>query len=103
MARRYRRGIRRGKTGSLDDGVAHPHAATATIHLLPVERVIGRSARRTLWQDGTVERFNYTRKNASRGRSPAHDAELFQRLAVQTRAAMLTQAQAVLDRPRAMI
>jgi hypothetical protein len=87
-----------GKTGNLEGGVR-----IRTRHgqdpLLPIRQVIGPPLA-YIWQDGTVERHAYTRKNARRGRSPAHDPGMFQRLAVQTRANMLTQAQAILDRPR---
>ena len=67
--------------------------------LLPVKQVIGPPLA-YIWQDGTVVRVNYTRANANRGRGPAHDPGMFQRIAVQTRAAMLTNAQQVLDRDR---
>lgn len=86
------------KTGRLEDSTRIRHLSGRD-SLLPVARVIG-APHATIWQDGTVERFNYTRKNASRGRMPAAAPGLFERTAVQTRAAMLQRAQAVLDRPR---
>lgn len=67
--------------------------------ILPVEQVIG-APHASLWQDGSVPRFNYTRKNAARGRMPAAAPRFFERTAAETRAAMLHHAQAVLDRPR---
>ncbi len=67
--------------------------------LLPARRVIGPRLA-TIWQDGTVERFDSTRKNARRGRMPAAAEGFFERTAVQVRAAMLQRAQAILDRPR---
>jgi hypothetical protein len=87
-----------GKTGRLEGGV-RVRTLVGQDHLLPVKKVIG-PALAYIWQDGTVERFAVTRNNARRGRSPAHDPGMFQRLAVQTRTAMLTQAQALLDRNR---
>jgi len=53
-----------------------------------------------IWQDGTVQRHDATRKNANRGRMPAADPGFFERTAVQVRASMLRLAQAILDRPR---
>jgi hypothetical protein len=52
-----------------------------------------------IWQEGTVERFDSTRRNARRGRSPKH-GKVFEAIAARTRAGMLNQAQAILDRPR---
>jgi hypothetical protein len=67
--------------------------------LLPVRQV--RAPRLAyIWQDGTNERFDATRKNAKRGRMPAADPHFFERTAVQTRADMLARAQDILDRPR---
>jgi hypothetical protein len=88
----------RGKTGSLDDDT-RIRSLPGTDPLLPVERVIG-APHAILWQDGSVERVNYTRNNARRGRMPAAAPKFFERTAVQTRAAMIQRAQSVLDRPR---
>lgn len=55
-----------------------------------------------IWQDGTVQRHDATRKNANRGRMPAQDPGFFERTAVQVRSSMLRLAQAILDRPRAI-
>ncbi len=66
---------------------------------LPARRVIGPRLA-TIWQDGTVERFDNTRKNARRGRMPATAPGFFQRMAVQIRTVMLQRAQSILDRPR---
>lgn len=87
-----------GKTGHLHNGM-RIRRLSGPDALLPVQRVIG-SPHATIWQDGTVERFDPTRGNARRGRSPAHDPGLFQRTAAQTRATMLARAQDVLDRSR---
>jgi hypothetical protein len=87
-----------GKTGQLRAGV-RIRTRAGQDPLLPVRQVIG-PALAFIWQDGTVARYNYTRANAYRGRSPAHDPGMFQRLAVQTRAAMLTHAQQIVDRNR---
>jgi hypothetical protein len=67
--------------------------------LIPVRKVLAPNLAH-IWQDGTVERFNITRGNARRGRMPAAAPGFFERTAVQTRAQMLQQAQAILDRPR---
>lgn len=87
-----------GKTGRLHNGV-RIRTLVGNDHLLPVKKVIGPPLA-FIWQDGTVQRHNYTRKNANRGRSPAHDPGMFQRKAVEARARMVQQAQAVVDRNR---
>jgi hypothetical protein len=87
-----------GKTGRLRGGVRIRNFYSND-PLLPVKKVIGPPLA-YIWQDGTVERYNYSRANARRGRSPAHDPGMFQRLAVQTRTAMLTHAQTIVDRDR---
>lgn len=68
-------------------------------HLLPVRRVFGPRLA-FIWQDGTAQRFDATRKNANRGRMPAADPGFFERTAVQVRGEMLRNAQGILDRPR---
>lgn len=67
--------------------------------LLPVRRVVGPRLA-FIWQDGTTDRVDSTRKNARRGRMPAFAPGFFQRTAVQVRTSMLQKAQAILDRPR---
>ena len=67
--------------------------------LVPARRVIGPRLG-YIWQDGTRERVDHTRKNARRGRMPAADPHFFERTAVQVRTDMLTQAQAILNRSR---
>ena len=67
--------------------------------LLPVRKVVGPRLG-YIWQNGTEVRQNYSRKGANRGVSPQHDRGFFERTAAQTRAAMLQQAQAIIDRPR---
>lgn len=66
---------------------------------LPVRKVVGPRLA-YIWQNGTVERHAYSRKGASRGRGPAHARDFFERTAIDTRAAMMAQAQAILDRDR---
>ncbi len=67
--------------------------------LLPVSRVRAPNLA-AIWQDGTKQRYDSTRRNANRGRMPAFAPKFWERTAVQTRAAMLQRAQSVLDRPR---
>lgn len=67
--------------------------------LVPVRRVLGPRLG-YIWQDGTKQRFDATRKNANRGRMPAADPNFFERTAVSIRTDMLERAQAVLDRTR---
>lgn len=67
--------------------------------LLPARKVRGPRLA-FIWQDGTRDRTDATRKNARRGRMPAADPKFFERAAAQTRAEMMHQAQAILDRPR---
>lgn len=68
-------------------------------HLLPVRRVVGPRLA-YIWQDGTTQRYDATRKNANRGRMPAFAPGFFQRTAVAVRGQMLQQAQGILDTPR---
>jgi len=51
------------------------------------------------YEDGTGPRFDPTRRNAARGRAPAH-GPIFVRIAIQERDQMLRAAQALLDQPR---
>ena len=67
--------------------------------LLPVRRVVGPRLA-YIWQDGTRQRFDATRKNANRGAMPPQDPGFFQRTAVDVRSHMLAAAQAILDKPR---
>lgn len=67
--------------------------------LVPARRVMGPRLG-YIWQDGTRQRHDSTRKNANRGRMPAADPNFFERTAIQIRTDMLTQAQAILDRSR---
>ncbi len=54
------------------------------------------------YQEGTAERVDATRKNAKRGRAPAH-GPIFERLASEVRGVMLDAAQQVLYKPRTLI
>ena len=67
--------------------------------LLPVRKVVGPHLA-YIWQDGTKERYDSTRRNARRGRMPAADPHFFERTAVEIRSRMLASAQSVLDRDR---
>lgn len=67
--------------------------------VLPSSRVIGPRLA-SIWQDGTVDRFDNTRRNARRGKMPAAAPRFFQHTAVAVRTAMLQKAQAIVDRPR---
>jgi hypothetical protein len=67
--------------------------------LLPVRKVTAPHLAH-IWQDGTKQRFDATRKNANRGVMPPQDPGFFERTAVAVRSEMLSSAQAVLDRPR---
>lgn len=68
-------------------------------HLLPVRQVVGPRLG-YIWQDGTVDRYDATRRNAFRGRMPAFAPNFFETTAVETRTDMLNRAQSVLDRDR---
>jgi hypothetical protein len=68
-------------------------------HLLPGRRVFGPRLA-FIWQDGTVQRHDATRRNANRGRMPAADPGFFERTAVRVRSEMLNAAQVILDKPR---
>ena len=69
--------------------------------ILPARRVTGPRLA-SIWQDGTGNRVDATRKNANRGRMPAQDPGFFRRTAVNVRTDMLQRAQAILDKPRQM-
>lgn len=68
-------------------------------HLIPARKVIGPRLG-YIWQDGTKQRFDATRKGANRGRMPAAAPGFFERTAVQVRQDMLRQAQDVINKPR---
>lgn len=72
---------------------------TGTDVLLPIIRVTGPHLA-YIWQDGTAERIDATRRNARRGRMPAADPGFYERTAVTTRQRMLDRAQQIIDRPR---
>lgn len=69
--------------------------------LIPRQRVIGPKLA-YIWQDGTDERYYFTRrgvKHRTGAQRPA-DPGFFERTAVQARAHMMLQAQQLLDRDR---
>ena len=90
-----------GPTGNLHERVfvSQPRTftTTATGQPVPVWLVRATSPHVFIWQEGTRERFDATRKNARRGRSPAH-GRIFEAVAAQEREQMLRQAQSILDR-----
>jgi hypothetical protein len=67
--------------------------------LLPVRKVVGPRLA-YIWQDGTTDRVDATRKNARRGRMPAAAPGFFERTAVQVRLDMLRRAQDIVNQPR---
>ena len=52
-----------------------------------------------IWQEGTVDRYDATRGNAYRGKSPRH-GRVFEAIAARERAEMYRQMQALVDRKR---
>lgn len=95
-----------GPTGQLHNRVTvtHPRgtATSATGTIIPARVVRASAPHVHIWQEGTVERFDATRANARRGRSPAHGRR-FENIAADTRAEMLQQAQHLLNRPRELV
>ena len=64
---------------------------------IPVKLVRATAPHVHIYQEGTRERFDATRKNARRGISPRH-GRIFEAIAAQTRAEMLAKAQQIVDR-----
>lgn len=64
---------------------------------IPVRRVRATAAHIHMWQEGTVQRHDATRKNANRGRMPA-GGPVFERNAGQVRREMLQKAEQELNR-----
>jgi hypothetical protein len=91
-----------GPTGNLHDrvSVSQPRLfmTTATGQNIPTWQVKATSPHVFIWEEGTKERFDATRKGARRGRSPRH-GKVFEAISAQERQQMLRQAQAILDRP----
>lgn len=92
-----------GPTGNLRRmvrvGTPRRFISTGAGGFIPTKQVTAFAPHVWIWQEGTVERFDSTRKNARRGRSPKH-GKVFEAIAAQTRAKMMNQAQSILDRPR---
>ncbi len=90
-----------GPTGNLHDrvSVSQPRLfmTTATGQNIPVWQVRATSPHVFIWEEGTRDRFDATRKNARRGRSPRH-GKVFEAVAAQERQEMLRQSQSILDR-----
>ena len=91
-----------GPTGNLHDrvSVSQPRLfmTTATGQNIPIWQVRATSPHVFIWEEGTRDRFDATRKGARRGRSPRH-GKVFEAISAQEREQMLRQAQAILDRP----
>lgn len=89
-----------GPTGNLRRQVfvSQPRTftTTATGQPVPVWLVRATAPHVFIYQEGTKERFDSTRKGARRGRSPRH-GRIFEAIAAQTRGDMLAQAQRLLD------
>ena len=95
-----------GPTGNLRDRVVitRPRVQTFTASgvKVPAKQVRATAPHVHIYQEGTVERFDATRANARRGRSPAH-GRIFERTAVDVRRDMLEKAQRVLDKNRELV
>lgn len=72
---------------------------TSTGVALPAKRVRATAPHIHIWQEGTRERFDATRKNARRGRMPA-GGRVFESTASEVRATMFRRAQDALNRNR---
>lgn len=94
-----------GPTGNLhhDVFVTQPRYFSITAGGVPIpsKKVRATSKHVHIWQEGTAERFDSTRANARRGRSPAH-GRVFERTAAQVRREMIADAQRVVDRQRSL-
>ena len=92
-----------GKTGNLRRRVtvSQPRAFVSTSKVQP--KVVRAFAPHVhIYQEGTQERFDATRGNARRGKSPAH-GRIFQAIAARTRGSMLHACQLLLDKSRTLI
>jgi hypothetical protein len=92
-----------GPTGNLRKlvRVSNPRgfSSTAGGSVIPAKVVRATAPHVHIWQEGTRDRFDATRANARRGRSPRH-GDVMASTAIRERADMLRKAQAVLDRKR---
>lgn len=92
-----------GPTGTLKArvtvGQPRSFGTTSSGTVIPVRVVRATAPHVHIWQEGTVERFDPTRANARRGRSPRH-GRVFEAVAAQERKRMLDEAQSLLDRHR---
>jgi hypothetical protein len=92
-----------GPTGTLKRrvtlGTPRNFVTTETGVALPARTVLATAPHVHIWQEGTVERFDATRANARRGRSPRH-GRVFQAVAADERGQMLKQAEDLLIRNR---
>lgn len=92
-----------GPTGQLHNRVtvSYPRgtATSATGTIIPARVVRASAPHVHIWQEGTVERFDATRGNARRGRSPAHGKK-FEAIAADTRTEMLHAAFTLINQQR---
>lgn len=92
-----------GPTGTLrrrvSVGQPRGFATTGSGTVIPALIVRASAPHVHIWQEGTVERFDSTRANARRGRSPRH-GRVMEAIAAQTRQEMLNDAQALVTRDR---
>src|SRR5678809_1647420 len=90
-----------GKTGNLHDRVSISQQRTAEVMAsgVPVAswQMKATSPHVFIWEEGTRERFDATRRGARRGRSPRH-GRVFEAVSAQEREQMLRQAQTILDK-----
>lgn len=94
-----------GKTGNLRRRVmvTQPKTFSAGVSFRLQPKVVKAYAPHVhIWQEGTKERFDATRGNARRGKSPAH-GRVFEAIAAKTREGMLQACQDLLDRKRELV
>lgn len=92
-----------GRTGVLRGRVfvSSPRGYTTTGQgvVIPTRVVRATAPHVHIYQEGTRERFDATRKNARRGKSPRH-GRIFERTAIEVRTAMVNRLQQLADQPR---
>ncbi len=103
MVNRLQQRYPAGPTGNLRAMVFNTQprafATTSTGQTIPARRVRATAPHIHIWQEGTGQRFDATRKNANRGRMPA-GGKVFEATAAEVRANMLRRAQELLNRNR---
>jgi hypothetical protein len=92
-----------GPTGSLHRrvSVGYPRGFSASPggSVIPARIVRATAPHVHIWQEGTRDRFDATRANARRGRSPRH-GDIMAAVAIDERGRMLARAQHLLERNR---